>query len=354
MKKAILIGNGFTSQLINEYSDSRMKENLLNFFEDEYYYLNGLFNIFRMSNIVEDDIYYYGGGLYPSEELFPSDTLYPTDDRILYNNKIRAYVLSELQQLGFQDYEQIYNTYFIEYGLIFEVIKHEIYSIENLLKVVNMFKMINKTSEDMEIKIKEIANKIYFNEGKYGLADTDLKDYSKIETFVSEYNFVFTTNYDLILDDLCKNTKEVYHLHGGFNIEHRNLKTNKRLTDKDAYIVWGINGDEKYQELSPGWDFSNFRFDAVRFGQSLLADYFSYLGDYDYEEIHIFGFSGQNDQHINKKIVENKSNKAIFFYCNPESASDYKFQCRIKELFEGTKAKIILEPWTKIWDRIKD
>lgn len=353
MKKALLIGNGFTSQLIEEYSDLNMKEKLLQFFNNEYLIINKLFDSFRVSNYSSMDIYKYGGGLYPSDQLFPSEQLYPRADKILYNDKIREYVIKALNDTGFKDCNDLFDSYFIQYGLIFETIKKEINSIENLLKVINIFKKIGKVDEAKETEIKKIANKIYFNDGKYGLKDTNLKDYSKIKTFFEDFDFIFTTNYDLILDDICENQDKVFHLHGGFNFEHRNLRTTKRLTDEEAYIVWGINGDEKYHELSPGWDWDDFRWDAVRFDQSLLADYFSSLEKNEYDEMHIFGFSGENDQHINKRIVNNKTVTRIYFYCCPESINDYNYQCKIKELFEGTKAEITLEPWTKIWECIR-
>jgi len=353
MKNAILIGNGFTSQLIKEYSDSYMKERLLLFFSKEYIYINDLFNRFRTTAYNSKDIYRYDGGLKCSDNLFPSNDLYPQSDRIFYNDKLRNYIIKVLDDTGFKDTKGIYESYFINYGLIFEVIRNEITSIENLLKVTNMFKDINKIDHAMEDKIKQIAKEIYYNNGKYGLEDTNLLDYSKIKAFFMDFDFVFTTNYDLILDDICENQDKVFHLHGGFNIEHRNLKSNKRLNEEQSYIVWGINGDEKYKELSPGFDWSKFRWDAFRWGPSLLADYFSHLENKEYEVIHIFGFSGENDQHINKKIIANKYLRKIVFYCNPNKIGDYNSECKIRDLFHGTNKIIIFEPWTSIWNRIK-
>ena len=354
MKKAILIGNGFTSQLIEEYSDLNMKNKLLHFFSKEYYYINTLFENFRISNYTNKEVYKYDGGLKCSNNLFPSEKLFLQPDRILYNNTIREHVVKTLQDFGFKNHNEIFDIYFVQYGLIFEVIKNEINSVESLLKIINMFKIIEKTNEEMEVQLKKVANKIYYNEGKNGLKDTNLKDIKKIKGFFLEFDYVFTTNYDLILDDICENRDKVFHLHGGFNMEHRNLKAIKRLTDEEAYLVWGISGDEKYQELSPGLDFTDFRYDAVSFGQSLLANYFSYLEEYEYHELHIFGFSGENDQHINKKIVNNKSIKQVFFYCDPlDEVNDYNFKCKIHDFFKGTKANISLEPWSKIWQSIK-
>jgi hypothetical protein len=125
LKKAILVGNGFTSQLIEDYLDTKMKGRILEFFKDEYYYLNRLFDSFRISDISEVDVYDYGGGLYPSETLFPGNDIYPQSDRILYNVKIRVHVTKALEKLGFQNAEDIYDMFFIQYGLVFEVVEPE-------------------------------------------------------------------------------------------------------------------------------------------------------------------------------------------------------------------------------------
>jgi hypothetical protein len=354
MKKAILVGNGFTSRLIENYLDYKMKERLLEFFKEEYYYLNRLFDSFRMSDISETDVYDYGEGLYPSETLFAGDNVYVQSDRILYNVKIRVHVTKALEKLGFENAEDIYDMFFIQYGLVFEVAKPEISAIENLLKVTNMFVQIGKAKKETENQIVKLANTIYYNGGLYGLKDTNLIDHSKIKWYFSQFDYAFTTNYDLILDDIFENGDKVFHLHGGFNIEHPNLKSPKRLTNEEAFLVWGINGDEKYQSLSAGLDFGSIRFDAFRYGQSLLADYFTLLEEGDYTEMHIFGYSGQNDQHINKRIVSNPTVKHVYFYCNPVSeVNEYKFQIKVKELFQGLNTEIVFEPWTKVWDAIR-
>jgi len=347
MKKAILIGNGFTSQLIKEYSDFNMKEKLIENYSKEYNYINKLFDCFRTTKFHSEDVYKYEVGLSDSNNLLSQN------GRLLYNNNLKIDIISKLTDIGFQNNQEIFENYFIQYGLIFEVVRNEINSIENLLKVIDMFKTIGKIDNSMETEIKQIANKIYYNDGKYGLKDTNLQDYSKIRAFFSMFDFIFTTNYDLILDDINENNEKVFHLHGGFNFEHRNKKSINRLNAEQAYMVWGINGDEKYKELSPGWDFSNFRFDAVRYGQSLLADYFSYLEDKDYEEIHIFGFSGENDQHINNRIISNKYSQRIIYFCNPNKLNDYNYLSRMKDIFHGTDKTITIESWTKVWEQIK-
>lgn len=358
MSKSILIGNGFTSELIKDYSNIIMKEKLIKYFNNEYYNINNLFNNFRMTNYSDKDVYRYDGGLRCSENLFPGEHVYPQADRILYNEKIKVHVINVLKDIGFQDYNEIYDTYFIQYGLIFEVIKSEVYSIESLLKVANMFKKIGKINDEKENELKFIANKIYYNDGECGLKDTNLNDYTKIKEFFQDFDFVFTTNYDLILDDICENEDKVYHLHGGFNIRKVSepgkvyyIKTDEKLNDKEAHIIWGINGEDKIKYMEAGMTFPVMF--PLTIPTSLFHEYFDILEKENINEIHIFGYSGENDQHINKRICNNKNIRTIYFYCDPEKISNYNYKCKIKELFENTKAKIIFEPWTKIWTWIR-
>lgn len=327
-KKAILVGNGFTSFLISDYGNDNMKNKLLHENSEDYNYINSLFSDFRLPNITKGNIFDM-------------------------SDEVKGIIVPKLVKSGFTDCSRVYERYFENYGLIYEIAKSEICSIENLLKVVNMFSLTGRFDNATEEQIILTANKIYYNNGKYGLEDTILKDYSKARKALSIFDYVFTTNYDLILDDICEWQDKVFHLHGGFNIEHPNLKVYKRLNYEEACIIWGIDGDDKYNKLSPGWDFNNINFNAIRLDQSLLADYFDYLRDFDYEEIHIFGYSGENDQHINNRVTENEAVQRIYFYCDPNSEIQSDGFKRIKrEMFFGTQAEIIFEPWTKIWEKI--
>lgn len=127
-------------------------------------------------------------------------------------------------------------------------------------------------------------------------------------------------------------------------------KTDERLTDEVAHIIWGVNGVEKLKYMEAGLTFP-FTF-PISFPESLFNKYFDKLENENIQEIYVFGYSGENDQHINKRISNNKNLRRIYFYCDPMNISDYNYNCKIKELFEDTKAEIVFEPWDKIWSAI--
>lgn len=314
---------------------------------------DNLFNEYRIPRRDKQKIYKYGGGLYPSDDLFPSDDLYPRDDYIIYDEELKQHIINVLVKHGFKESTKICEKYFIDYGLLYETNQVQITSVESLLKIISMFSLIGKFEQKTEDHVIGVAKEIYFNNGNYGLKDTFLTSYSNINIFFLQFKSIFTTNYDLILDDICNDEQKVYNLHGGFNIEHRNLKVNDRLNDKSAFLIWGIDGEDKNKKLSPGFSWDNFRWDAFRWGQSLLADYFDKLQNESFSEIHIFGYSGENDQHINQRLVRNENLRNIYFYCNPANeVDDYDFECRIKDLFKSDNIIVKLKSWTEIWDRI--
>ena len=350
MTKSILIGNGFTSYLICDYSNSHMREELLKYCCKDYLYINELFNNFRMSGF--KNVYGYDDELKYSDNLFQGDDIYSEPDvKSLYNINIVQYVINKLNEIGFQNCESIFDIYFVQYGLIFEVIREgeetDLDSIENLLKVIDLFRKIGKIDEEQEKKIKKVANKIYYNEGKCGLKDTNLTDYSMIINFFKSFDFVFTTNYDLILDDICDNEGKVFHLHGSYNIRKVNepgkvyyIKDDKRLTDTESHIIWGLNSEEKLKDMKAGMTFP-FTF-PITFPISIFDEYFDKLENENINEIHIFGYSGENDQHINKRIIANKALEKIYFYCDPKDIGKCNDERKVKNLFKDTKQRSFL------------
>jgi len=124
-------------------------------------------------------------------------------------------------------------------------------------------------------------------------------------------------------------------------------KTDERLTDEEAYIIWGINGNEKIKDMQAGMTFP-MSFE-IGIPESIFYGYFDKLENENIQELHIFGYSGENDQHINKRISNNKNIGRIHFYCHPENVNNDSYNRKIKALFEGAKIEIVFEPWDKIW-----
>lgn len=171
--------------------------------------------------------------------------------------------------------------FFLEYGLIFEVVNDEITSFENLLKAD---------------EIKKVSDKICYNDGQCDLSATSLKNYTKIKRFFNSFSYVFTTNYDLILDDICK-CKTVYHLYGSFNIVKKREngkshceKLKYKVDYNEAYLILGIHGEEKVRNMKAGLTLP-IRL-SVTFLSSIFDQYLDKLQNGDYDELHVFGYSG--------------------------------------------------------------
>lgn len=69
------------------------------------------------------------------------------------------------------------------------------------------------------------------------------------------------------------------------SINHKNKNPDGRYMPSEAKLIWGINSEEKYNELRQGFDWSDFSWSAFRWGNSQLADYFDYLRLREYEEM---------------------------------------------------------------------
>jgi hypothetical protein len=252
---------------------------------------------------------------------------------------------------------KVFEEYFENYGLIYSINQSEIVGVETYLKIVHMFMKIREFTEEDYSNIKLIANEVYFNKGKHGLESIDNSniDIKKLISLINDYNDVYTTNYDTILDDiLIKQERFPYHLHGGFSINHLNKNPDGRYSPNEARLIWGINAESKFNELKAGLDFSNIDFSAFRFGDSQVSEYFDYLQNSDYEEIHILGFSGENDDHINRRIRSNSNIKRITIYVNPNKVLNLETQVKNRILFGGNNQIVNLRSWDDFWGKIKN
>lgn len=182
----------------------------------------------------------------------------------------------------------------------------------------------------------------------------DAYEKNKLANLLAQFTDIYTTNYDTILDDfLQEQNRYPFHLHGGFSINHRNKDPDGRYTPDKARLIWGVNADEKFRDLGAGLDFADTDFGAFRFSQSRLADYFDFLRNREYDEIHILGFSGENDAHINERIKTNPSIKNIIVYVDPEKVSCLETQVRSRIVFGGNNKPVNLKSWDTFWDMVK-
>lgn len=333
MKKAILIGNGFTAHIIDAYSNEKMKERLFNGAEAICSKAEKLF--------------------LPFCEAWNKRRLSETFDTAETQNCITEI----LEGYGMENAEALYEKYFLQCGLCADVAKGEIGSVESLLKVISLFRIPTFFAEESMSQVKNLADKIYYNEGKNDLSAVPISAQEPIRRWLSEYQFVFTTNYDCVLDDAYEG--EVKHLHGGFYIKDRHHKSEEKLLPEDAYLVWGIDGEDKKEQTRGGplitKDGKLFiaADRKILIVKSLLETYIEVLRTGFFGELDIFGYSGENDQHINLAISQNPNLKAVCYYCAPNDANDKNKMNEIMRKFKLPKhMELILRPWTEIWDRI--
>lgn len=320
MNKAILIGNGVTSQLIDDYKDCKMMDRVKKEIGDIYDEIDNLLIPFR--NLKQKD---------------------------------KESICKILADLNIENHH--YQRYFVEQNLLDELNHEHIYALETLLKVAHLFNHIKKFDYNL---IKSIANKIYYNHGNNGIESIDVNNFSVeyFTKFINEFDYVFTTNFDNVLDDIYN--KEVFHLHGGFyyrKIREDNgaifiIKSKTRIPIEDAYLIWGRNFIEKENQTKGGFTFPiSFPFYS---GSSILEEYFNALKNNDFEELHIWGYSGLNDNHINQQISANSKLKRIYCYVSPDYINSKEMLEKMNTLYNSkNNHKIIIKSWKEIWDKFQ-
>jgi len=320
-----LVGNGVTSQLISDYKN----ENMIRVFKEQnlelYQEINLSFDIFRTKK-------------YKAEQL--EDDFYDIKNEIL--SKSNALLDSDR-----------FDKFFITYGLIREIFNQNIGDIETLLKVANLFRL-----EKLIPGVEHCANKIYLNNGKNGIASisNSIIDVNKLTDYVSEFDYIFTTNFDSIIDDVYD--KEVFHLHGGFNYSKRRESNGeihivKDIASNRPYLIWGVDQVEKEGKSQGGFSFP-MSFPINFGGRSILQEYQRKLKSLDISELYIWGYSGLNDKHINNAISQNKNILAINIYCNPKGEyGSKKYEDKAKSSYNClNNGRIKFIPWNEVWDRL--
>jgi hypothetical protein len=317
-KKAILIGNGVTSQLIDDYKDINMIEKFKAATGNLYYEINSLLDPYR--NLP---------------------------------NKDKKSIVELLKKQNIESHH--YQRYFIQQNLFMELENENIVSLESLMKTAHLFHHIKDFSY---AKITLVANKIYYNEGKKDIRSINcLVDKEKFKNYICSFDFVFTTNFDTILDDVYKN--EVCHLHGGFNYkkitENSSISINRvehELSPEKAHLVWGRNPEEKSNKSKGGLHFPiSFPFS---FGSSVLERYLKTLENGDFTELYIWGYSGLNDDHINSKIRNNNYLKRTYVYIDPNLLNCNSTLHEKELLFQGNKdSSVYFSSWDTIWNSLK-
>lgn len=71
----------------------------------------------------------------------------------------------------------------------------------------------------------------------------------------------------------------------------------------------------------------------------------------EYMLSNLAGYSGENDQHINRAIAQNPSIREIHYYCAPAKVSDPVEEFEVASRFSiKAPQKLMLESWNTIWN----
>ena len=325
MKQALLVGNGVTSQLIHAYNDNEMMAKLDAVAPHLISIIDGKFNVFR--------------------EVCKNDDL--DKERIIE-------LIKNTPLFAHTSATQVYQKYFEDCGLKYVLGKERLSGIENLLKVVKLFEM------PIQSDLIEMANVICFNEGRNGwdAIEADIQK-EAFSGFINSFKYIFTTNYDYLLDDIYQ--KEVFHLHGGFNyIQQKKecgaVSITRNIQDRkgcNPFLAWGIDGYDKRNHVQGGIEYPiSYPEEGLEYGHSVIDDYFYEMEFGQYEEIHIWGFSGQNDKHINDCIKQNPNIKRVYYYCNPVTElNNVDFKTYVESMFCAMEKELYLDSWDSIWQK---
>lgn len=334
MDTALLVGNGFTSQIIKEYSNTYMIDQLCKQEEQIFSYADQLFSAFR-----ED-----------SKMLISAS---------LFNNNLARKIIEKLDSLHFRNSLDVFETYFIKYGLIYECNNDKISSVESLLKVISLFQLVDLFLDEDKCKIKHTANQLYFNNGNNGLSATPQITQKAIRQFADTYSWIFTTNFDCIFDDACPEKNKVMHIHGGFYFKDCHHTSKIKLSPDDACLIWGVNGEDKERQLKGGpfYDRNHKkildRTGRIIYVPSIMETYLHKLQTIQIRQLDILGYSGENDQHINTVISNNSNIKQVCYFCDPNDVNKSEKQSEIRQRFLLSKeVQLALHSWNKVWDKI--
>ena len=367
--KAILIGNGFSSQLIPEYKNDILKKRLKNILPDLVGFLDTLWK-----NI---SFIFTNGEKYNFDPIFLYREYYGWDDVEEFIEPPYEVVVNELERyykkfskqmflqysISFHASSKVFDKYFSNYYscLKYQIYNSEIISLEpyySLAKMACELKLISPIQlESLERNIKQILR----NEEKFTFANVKpeccLKEESVVpdclevkkrfklnaETFFSQFKYIYTTNYDCLLEDLTN--LEIRHLHGTFDFPKTSSRIKFKYDSKSNLgIVLGFDSKQKELELNQNGNLS--------------IHYLNTLKSSQINELHIFGYSGINDQHINENFLKNTMIKKIVYYGNPkliqDPLSEYNehIQRWLGTYYCPYKREIIIKNRDEVWEQL--
>lgn len=344
-KKILLVGNGFTSALIPNYRNSTMKrmlrdlypalvimvdsiwENIYNITKDVYRDINDI----NEPREVYDDLRV---AIMDEEGIVPHKTHIEVDNFSGIKDSI-INCFTTIYEIDLSNATKIFKKFFLHRSSIlrFQVVCPEIEAIEPFYALVKLAFRLNVINHDEKNTLVNAIKHILRNNDQFYFDDVQGAESLKegVRCYLNQFSKIFTTNYDQLLE-VCDT--EIVHLHGSF-------------LEKD--IILGVDEEEKQIK-------------------NKYAMRLELLRNIDCVEIHIFGYSGKNDIHINTAIRDNGCN--IVFYClnnikhcdNPfpedvkkDELHNTKFHNCVKWSFgisEKEKCNFVFRDRDEIWNQI--
>lgn len=137
----------------------------------------------------------------------------------------------------------------------------------------------------------------------------------------------------------------------GLMLEHLVAEGNITCEERDRVIlrIARENDIAEYMKLGGGFTFPiQFPLESP---MTIFQIYLSQLQNANAGRIDIFGYSGENDQHINRAIAQNPSIREIHYYCAPAKVSDPVEEFEVASRFSiKAPQKLMLESWNTIWN----
>ena len=119
----------------------------------------------------------------------------------------------------------------------------------------------------------------------------------------------------------------------------------------EAFCRLFYSGEEKEEEMKLGGGFTFPIQFPLESPMTIFQIYLSQLQNANAGRIDIFGYSGENDQHINRAIAQNPSIREIHYYCAPAKVSDPVEEFEVASRFSiKAPQKLMLESWNTIWN----
>lgn len=382
MGKSLLVGNGFTSQLISGYKSSKLMEKAKALIPEEIQKLELFFQPFRslrefgkvdvaldINNLMNQ---YSELGEIDDEDALIGFAPTPQYGECLPREAYEKYdhIIDTKYPYLSQIKRSLFKRYFLDAKLFNETNNDSIISIEAPIMIARLAQRAGYITKEQEIKIRHSIKHVFFNGGTFRFADCKLSDYARrdkngnicfaespsreaLYRFLKQFSSVFTTNYDLILDDLVY--KKVRHLHGGFNFRSEY----ERIPLDQFSSVQASQAGYNIITAADGYDKSHY---IYKHNTTLYSTYLKQLEEGFFSEIYILGYSGDNDEHINHAIKNNKNIQNIFIYVSPEEDRKndntiikygYRFCDNIGSANTVGNQEVTLLNWEDFWNRIK-